>query len=122
MHSHLEKFRELNEQFKQKQKSDYDRRHCTHSLPPIPKNTDVWVTSGSTPSSGRVTGHADTPRSYLVETPQGEMRRNRLHLNVVPNGNPSTNSSSNTSSGNYRRPVTRSVTGTAIRPPDRLTY
>ena len=119
---YLDKFRNSNEQFKQRQKADYDRRHRTHPLAPIPNDTEVWVTSGSTPSPGRVTAHSSTPRSYIVETPQGEMRRNRLHLNVVPNGQSSTNISNNTTPVIRNRPVTRSVTGTAIHPPDRLSY
>ena len=44
---YLDEFQELNEQFKQRQKVDYDRCHRTHPLPPIPKNTEVWITSGS---------------------------------------------------------------------------
>ena len=119
---YLNKFQELNEQFKQRQKADYDRRHRTHPLPPIPNDTEVWITSGTTPSPGRVTSHASAPRSYIVETPQGEIRRNRLHLNVMPNGQSSVNNQSNTSPENRNRPVTRLATGTAIRPPDRLRY
>ena len=34
--------------------------------------------------SGRVVGPAGTPRSYMVETPAGEVRRNQGHLTVVP--------------------------------------
>ena len=112
----------MNEQYKQRQKQDYDRCHRTHPLPPIPDNTEVWITSGSSPSSGRVTAYASAPQSYIVDTPQGEMRRNRLHLNVVPNGDPLTNSRADTSQENSHRPVIRSVTGTAIRPPERFTY
>ena len=33
---------------------------------------------------GRVTAPADAPRSYMVETPSGEIHRNRLHLNIIP--------------------------------------
>ena len=77
---YLNKFQELNEQFKQRQKVDYDRRHRTHPLPSIPNDTEVWVTPGTIPSPGRVTAHSSAPRFYIVDTPQGEMRRNRLHL------------------------------------------
>ena len=119
---YLNKFQELNEQFKERQKVDYDRRHRTHPLPSIPNDTEVWVTSGTIPSPGRVTAHSSAPQSYIVDTPQGEMRRNRLHLNVVPNGQSAVNDSSTTSPVNTNRPVTRSVTGTAVHPPDRLRY
>ena len=77
---YFDEFQELNEQFKQKQKIDYDRCHRTHPLPPIPENTEVWITSGSNPTSGRVTANANAPRSYIVDTPQGELRRNRCNV------------------------------------------
>ena len=51
-----------------------------------------------------------------------EMRRNLLHLNVVPNGDPPTNSRTDTSQESSHRSVKRYVTGTAIRPPERFTY
>jgi len=44
---YLDKFRTLNAQFKQQQKEDYDRHHRSALLPPIPNDTEVWVTSGS---------------------------------------------------------------------------
>ena len=44
---YLDNFCTLNAQFKQQQKADYDRRHRSTSLPPIPNDTEVWVTSGS---------------------------------------------------------------------------
>ena len=119
---YLDEFQELNAQYKLRQKQDYDQRHCTHLLPPIPDNTEGWITSGSSPSSGGISAHASAPRSYIVDTPQGEMRRNRLHLNVVPNGDPLTNSRADTSQESSHRPVTRSVTGTAIHAPERFTY
>ena len=31
---------------------------------------------------GTVVSPANSPRSYLVETPSGTVRRNRVHLNI----------------------------------------
>ena len=115
--TYLETFHHLDQQFKQQQKADFDRRHRSYPLPPIPNNTDVWVTSGPA-VSGRVTRQADAPRSYMVETPNGEVRRNRTHLNVVP-----PNQATSTTTGftpESQRPVTRSMTGTAIQAPERF--
>ena len=119
---YLDEFQKLSKQFKQRQKADYDRHHQSHHLPAIPNDTEVWVTSGATPSPSRVTAHSSAPQSYIVDTPQGEMRRNRLHLNVVPDGQSSMNRSSDISPDNRHHPVTRSFTGTATSPPDRLRY
>ena len=57
--------------FKEKQKEFYDRRHRVRDLPALPSETGVWVTSGTPPVEGRIVGQAESPRSYLVETPSG---------------------------------------------------
>jgi hypothetical protein len=41
----LESFRRQDKAFKQKQKGDYDRRHRSLPLQPIPNDTQVWVTT-----------------------------------------------------------------------------
>ena len=68
---------------------------------------------------GRVNTSCSTPRSYIIDTPTGQIRRNRFHLNKRTETVP-------TSEGNppvqNNRPVTCSLTGTVTRPPDRLTY
>ena len=114
---YLDAFRKQNKEFKQRQKSAFDHRHQTHPLPPIADDTKVWVSSGQTPTPGQINSHAGTPRSYIVNTPGGQIRRNRHHLNVIP---PPSNSTSETPvlSG----PLTRSRTGTAIHSPDRLRF
>ena len=65
----------------------------------------------------QVTATADSPRSYIVTTPYGEVRRNRMHLNILPDQHPST--SQQNDSQQCHCPVTRSVTGTSLRPPER---
>ena len=82
---YLETFKELNAEFKLKQKMAYDQRHRAHSLSPIPDEEEVWITTGQSTTSGQVRYQADAPRSYIVNTPQGPIRRNRCHLRVVPN-------------------------------------
>lgn len=56
----------------------YNRRHRTRTLRGLSPGQEVWVTDHRT--SGRVIGNHTTPRSYLVDTPQGTVRRNRHHL------------------------------------------
>ena len=74
------KFKESDQKFKQSQKSNYDRRHAVHPLPPIPDDSQVWVTTESRQTSGQIVSRANTPRSYVVQTDSGTVRRNRRHL------------------------------------------
>lgn len=43
----------------------------------------VWVKDMS--ERGTVVSTAGTPRSYLIDTPRGTLRRNRFHLSPTPN-------------------------------------
>ena len=72
--------------FKSHQKSNFDKHHRVHPLPDIPDQMEVWITTDkSKPTPGIVVGKAWAPWSYIVETQGGLARRNRHHLNVVPN-------------------------------------
>jgi len=79
---YLGSFKELNAKAQLNQKTAYDKGHRAQSLSPIP---EVWITSGQSTTSGQIRSQAGTPRSYIVNTPQGQIRRNRCHLHVVPN-------------------------------------
>ena len=48
----LEKFRASDEEFKNKQKVNFDKRHRTKPLPEIPDNTDVWITTDGSHAPG----------------------------------------------------------------------
>ena len=116
--SYLREFRDANRKFKEQQKRNYDRYHRARSLPEIPDNTDVWITTGDHNIPGRTVRSAGTPRSYVVRTSTGELRRNRSQINVNPSV-PDDKSINTTP----RSPIrTRSCTGTTIIPPERLTY
>ena len=67
------KFKECDKQFKQLQKSNYDHHHAvhSHSLPPLPEDSKVWVTTENRQISGQLVSRADTPRSYVVQTDTG---------------------------------------------------
>ena len=74
--SYLDDFCLQNKHFKEQQKEKYNRRHGVQDLPPIPDDTDVWVTTGNQPATGTVLQPANTSRSYIVNTPTGQVRRN----------------------------------------------
>ena len=124
---YVKEFQQANEKFKQQQKADYDRCHRVQDLPEIPDNTDVWITTGGHPVAGRTVTMAETPRSYIVQTPTGEMRRNRSQLNIAPptadtqTADDIPQTASHTEEEQARSPImTRSRTGTHIAPPNRL--
>ena len=116
-------FRSLNQKFKQKQKRDFDKRHRTQSLENIPEDTKVWITSEGDRVKGRVVSPANSPRSYVVDTPSGVLRRNHQHLNVAPEKSEDSEPESNEQSTEQSQPnriVTRSQTGTVVKLPERL--
>ena len=95
-----------------------DNSHRVCNLPDIPDNTDVWITTDGQDTPGTTIRRAEVPRSYIVQTPTGEVHRNRSQLNI----NPSTTTDTQPIT-NSRSPVlTRSHIGTVINPPDRLIY
>jgi transposase InsO family protein len=122
----LEKFREQDKAMKEKQKENFDSRHRARDLPTLPNDTEVWIMSEDEPVHGRVVSPADRPRSYIVETPTGQIERNRSQLQVVPNIEDTESETidqrteTETVPETPRRIMTRSRTGTAVTKPDRL--
>ena len=90
---------------------DYNRRHRARELPALPDDSEMWVTSSNRPVPGRVITPVETPRSYLVETPSGQIRRNQQHLNIVPKSSVSTLPDNTPAKS---RIMTRSPTGTEM--------
>lgn len=119
---YLKEFREEDRLHKKRQKDDYDKRHRTHPLPDLPDGTDVWVNTGRRSTEGVANPDPSAPRSYTVTTNTGTVRRNRSHLNVVPQPVRTDPSSDQPMSEPPERELimTRSRTGTPIVPPARL--
>jgi transposase InsO family protein len=110
---------EKNKQFKENQKRQFDQRHGVKHQGSIPDDTEVWVTSENRSIHGRVVSQASNPRSHVVQTPSGELQRNRTHLNIVPEQQMQTAGESQQTESAPLPPwkiVTRSQTGTAIKP------
>ena len=115
---YLSEFRQTNKSFKRKQKRDHDRCHRTQEVPDIRDNTNVWVTTDGHNTSGRTVTCGNTPRSYIVETPNGEVRRNRTQLYINPSDNDNDKHPVTTES--HTHIMTSTKTGTPIHPPERL--
>lgn len=117
---YLVEFKRKDAEFKESQKQAYDKRHRVRTLPDLPGDQPVWVESQGRQVPGQVIEAANAPRSYLVETQSGEVRRNRSHLRPRSQDGPQLTGSESSNDTEKRTIATRSRTGTAIRAPDRF--
>ena len=120
---YISEFRQADKLFKESQKKNFDKRHWVCEQEDIPEGSDVWVNSGTQPERGYVVAADPSPRSYLIATPSGEVRRNHSHIIRIPESTEQTDSPNESGNGSTeppRRIVTRSQTGMTILPPDRL--
>ena len=116
---HLKGFEQKDMQLKLQKKKNYDCCHCVCPLPPLSEDTPVWVNTHDRQIPGRIITSAATPRSYIVDTSTGHVRRNCQHIvpdpqDAEPDDPPMTIT--------VERRVTRSQTGVQLQPPDRLMY
>ena len=77
--------REREENIKKRQKNNYDARHGVKILQNLEPKDKVWIPDRK--ESGTIENKLNMPRSYIVETPTGMVRRNRRHLIEVPTNN-----------------------------------
>ena len=71
---------------KRRQKEDYDRRHGVQPLPELSPGDPVLIKTDGEKGwklPGEVVRKC-APRSFLVQTPRGHLRRNRRHLKQIP--------------------------------------
>ncbi|KAL7851818.1 hypothetical protein SRHO_G00176030 [Serrasalmus rhombeus] len=66
---------------KEKQQRNYNLRHRARNLPPLQAGQNVWLEKER--KSGTVVQQATTPRSYIIDTDEGQVRRNRTHVRIV---------------------------------------
>ena len=78
----LEKLQARESESKLKQQSNFNLRHRATPLTPLEPGTEVHVKDLDRP--GVVVKAAETPRSYEVKTPISTVRRNRVHLALMP--------------------------------------
>ena len=116
--SYLPMVRQKDKETKELQKAHYDHRHRVRVQAPLSADETVWVHTQERTDPGQVIQPAHTPRSYIVQTPSGTLRRNQAHLTLRPD-----HVSGETPPDNEpNRIVTRSQTGTHVGPPPRLAY
>ena len=120
--SYLPVFRKKDRELKERQKTDYDHHHRVRSQESLPPEETVWVHTQDRTDPGRVIGPANTPRSYIIQTPSGVVRRNQFHITPRPAVDNSENVTQSEHDSGCDRVTTRSQTGTRVGPPPRLTY
>ena len=98
--SYLQEFREKDNEYKAKQRRDYNDEHRVRSQDPLFPDTSVWIKTEWSQTTGHIQSPANTPRSYIVTTTDGqELRRTQQRLTP-------------------RSPVqTHSRSGISVRPP-----
>lgn len=79
----LEAFCREDEEGRHKQAAHYNLHHCSRTLQEFTSGQKVWLTTEK--DTRTVLGTANMPRSYLVETYRGMLRRNRIHLSATGN-------------------------------------
>lgn len=80
----LAQIRERETRERETQKENFDCSHQARSLPKLQPGQAVWVRGPGGGFGGTVTSSAGSDRSYVIETPTGQVRRNRRHLVSAP--------------------------------------
>uniref|UniRef100_A0A3B3HH25 Gypsy retrotransposon integrase-like protein 1 n=1 Tax=Oryzias latipes TaxID=8090 RepID=A0A3B3HH25_ORYLA len=78
----MKRLRKIEQKYRQKLQQDYNSRHRAHDLSQLQPGDHVWVKGLQ--ERGTVVSAANTPRSYVIDTPKGVLRRNRYHLSPTP--------------------------------------
>lgn len=67
---------------KEKQKRNFNQRHRCRDLSPLQPGDPVWIIDMRI--HGKIVREAEEPRSYIIQTARGILRRNRWHLVPAP--------------------------------------
>ncbi|KAL8608117.1 hypothetical protein ACOMHN_016572 [Nucella lapillus] len=68
--------------YKEQQQANFNQRHAARDLPSLQQGDRVWLRDLQRP--GQVVGQHNSPRSYIIETPKGTVRRNRAAIVATP--------------------------------------
>ncbi|CAG6018057.1 unnamed protein product [Menidia menidia] len=78
----LRAFEVKDKELERKQAEGYNTRHRGKGKTPLQPGQRVWIKNET--RTGEVSGSAGTPRSYIMDTSNGSLRRNHSHLRVGP--------------------------------------
>ena len=111
--SDLNEFCKVDQQFKQKQKKNYDKRHRTSELPTFEEDEPVFVATDrdSVPVPGRIVRSTGN-RLYEIQTPSVVVRRNRSYIHSRPEEASTSETDPEPNSSCRSLVITRSRSGT----------
>ena len=94
-------------ELKERQAKNFDERHGVRLQKHLDEGQRVWIPDMK--REGKVVGPAETPRSYIIESEGGRLRRNRRDIAILPKKNepPETNKEAKDEVGVRRSPRTR---------------
>ncbi|KAI4905796.1 hypothetical protein NFI96_024894, partial [Prochilodus magdalenae] len=76
------KLKEEEQKMRQRLRVHFNKRHRAQQLTTLTPGDHVWIKD--TKEKGTVISQANTPRSYVIDSPRGILRRNRNHLVTTP--------------------------------------
>ena len=71
---------------KEKQRLNFNQRHAARELPPLQPGDPVWIRDMK--RSGEVVAASSSPRSCIIKTQKGTVRRNRTAIVSTPAAEP----------------------------------
>uniref|UniRef100_A0A3B5AY39 Integrase catalytic domain-containing protein n=1 Tax=Stegastes partitus TaxID=144197 RepID=A0A3B5AY39_9TELE len=81
-------FRKSEKRAKENQQHKYNLRYRARLLPPLQSGQNVWLPREE--KQGTVILQATTPRSYIIHTDEGQLRRNCAHMRTLHQPQPQT--------------------------------
>ncbi|KAI4883038.1 hypothetical protein NFI96_008819, partial [Prochilodus magdalenae] len=76
------KLKEEEQKMRQRSRVHFNKSHRAQQLTTLTPGDHVWIKD--TKEKGTVISQANTPRSYVIDSPRGILRRNRNHLVTTP--------------------------------------
>ncbi|KAK7092375.1 hypothetical protein V1264_008127 [Littorina saxatilis] len=83
-----ELWKKKEEDYKEKQRLNYNARHAVKTPPNLNPGDSVFIKDMQTP--GQILERHNSPRSFIVRTEKGTLRRNQSHLVATPGAAPPT--------------------------------
>ncbi|KAI4890341.1 hypothetical protein NFI96_013731, partial [Prochilodus magdalenae] len=76
------KLKEEEQKMRQRSRVHFNKRHRVQQLTTLTPGDHIWIKD--TEEKGTVISQANTPRSYVIDSPRGILRRNHNHLVTTP--------------------------------------
>lgn len=102
-------------QIREDNRKRFDKRHGTREQPELQEGNSVWISDLK--RRGEITRKASEPRSYIIQTSTGPIRRNRKFLSLI-NPRSSTDGEQGQMSGRHHEKWVADTLHTGVSPED----